>query len=49
MLRNYLTSAFRNLWKHKGYSFINIFGLSVAVASCLFPLIPVARNLSKPW
>ena len=46
MLRNYLTSALRNLWKHKGYSFINIFGLSVAVASCLLLLFVVRVETS---
>ena len=46
MLRNYLTSALRNLWKHKGYSFINIFGLSVAVASCLLLLFVVQVEIA---
>ena len=46
MLHNYLTSALRNLWKHKGYSFINIFGLSVAVASCLLLLFVVQVETS---
>ncbi|UHG92164.1 ABC transporter permease [Spirosoma oryzicola] len=32
MLRNYLKIAFRNLIKQKGYSFINIAGLSVGMA-----------------
>ncbi|MRS65757.1 FtsX-like permease family protein [Larkinella terrae] len=32
MLRNYLKLAFRNLAKHKGYSFINIGGLAVGMA-----------------
>ncbi|MEM1097022.1 MAG: ABC transporter permease [Bacteroidota bacterium] len=31
MLRNYLTIALRTLRKHKGYSFINIFGLAIGV------------------
>ncbi len=35
MLNNYLKIAWRNLLKGKFYSFINIFGLSVAVAVCL--------------
>ena len=41
MLHNYLTSALRNLWKHKGYSLINMLGLAVAVASCLLLLFVV--------
>ncbi|MPR34848.1 ABC transporter permease [Salmonirosea aquatica] len=32
MLRNYLKIAFRNLTRHKGYSFINIGGLAVGMA-----------------
>lgn len=32
MLRNYLTVSFRNLFKHKVYSFLNIGGLSVGMA-----------------
>jgi putative ABC transport system permease protein len=32
MIRNYFKIAFRNLLKHKGYSFINIFGLTTGMA-----------------
>ncbi|MEO1050262.1 MAG: ABC transporter permease [Bacteroidota bacterium] len=35
MIRNYLKIAFRNLTKHKFYSFINIMGLAVGIACCL--------------
>lgn len=35
MIKNYLTVAFRNLQKHRFYSFINIAGLAVGIASCL--------------
>ncbi len=35
MLRSYITIAVRNLWKHKGFSVINLLGLSVGVAVCL--------------
>ena len=31
MLRNYFKIAFRNLLKHQGYSFINIFGLAIGM------------------
>ncbi len=34
MLRNYVKIAFRNLFKNKTYSFINIFGLAVGIAAC---------------
>ncbi len=36
MLRNYLTIAFRNLWKSKGYTTVNVTGLSVAFCICVF-------------
>ena len=32
MIRNYFKIAWRNLWKHKVYSFINIFGLAMGMA-----------------
>jgi putative ABC transport system permease protein len=35
MFRLNLKIALRNLWKYKGYTAINIFGLSIGLASCL--------------
>ncbi|MCC3861131.1 ABC transporter permease [Pseudemcibacter aquimaris] len=35
MFKSYLTSTIRDILKNKGYSAINIFGLSVALAACL--------------
>ena len=35
MLRNYIKIAWRNLYKHKVYSFITILGLSVGLACCI--------------
>ncbi|WP_353721645.1 ABC transporter permease [Dyadobacter sp. 676] len=35
MLKNYFKIAFRNLWKHKVFSFINIMGLTVGMSACL--------------
>lgn len=46
MLRNYLTVAFRNLWKNKFYSLINILGLAVGLACFLFILLYVRDELS---
>lgn len=33
MLKNFITLTFRNLWKTKGYNFLNIFGLAVGIAA----------------
>jgi putative ABC transport system permease protein len=35
MLKNYLFVAFRNIRKHKGFSFINIAGLTLGLTACL--------------
>ena len=32
MIKNYIKIAFRNLWKNKTYSFLNLFGLAVGIA-----------------
>ena len=32
MFKNYIKIAFRNLWKNKGYSALNIFGLAIGIA-----------------
>ncbi len=31
MIKNYLKIAWRNLWKHKFYTFINVFGLALSI------------------
>lgn len=46
MLKNYLKISLRNIWKHKGYSFINIAGLAVGMACALFILLWVQDELS---
>ncbi|WP_428235286.1 ABC transporter permease [Gracilimonas sp.] len=46
MLKNYFKIAFRNISKHKGYSFINISGLAIGIACCLLILIYVRHELS---
>lgn len=45
MLRNYLVVAWRNLWRHKLYSLINIWGLAVGLAACLLMLLYVKQEL----
>jgi putative ABC transport system permease protein len=35
MIRNYLKTALRNLWRKRNYAIINICGLSIVLAACL--------------
>lgn len=46
MLRNYFTVAIRSILQEKFYSFINIFGLTLGIASCLFITIYITDELS---
>jgi len=46
MFKNYLKIAFRNLWKNKGYSFINIFGLAAGLACSLLIFLFVKDEVS---
>ena len=46
MFKNYIKIALRNLLRHKGYSFINISGLAVGIAVCIFILLWVQDELS---
>jgi putative ABC transport system permease protein len=46
MIRNYLTIAFRNLWRHKGYSAINVAGLAIGMACSLLVFLYVWHELS---
>lgn len=46
MLKNYLKTAFRNLVKHKGYTFINISGLALGIACCLLIMLYVKDELT---
>lgn len=46
MLKNYLSIAYRNLLKYKVFNFINFFGLTVGVTSCLVILQYVNYELS---
>jgi putative ABC transport system permease protein len=39
MLKNFFKVAIRNLWKQKGYSFLNIFGLAMGMACSLLILL----------
>src|SRR3569623_196868 len=46
MLKNYIKTALRNLWKNKGFSAINIIGLATGIATCLVILLFVTDELS---
>lgn len=46
MIRNYFKIAVRNMFKDSFYSFINIFGLSIGITTCLLILLYVSHELS---
>jgi len=46
MVKNYLTIALRNLNKHRFFTFINISGLSIGIASCLIIILYVLNEFS---
>jgi len=46
MLRNYLKIALRQVRRQKGYAFINVSGLAMGIACCLFILLFVRDELS---
>src|SRR3954464_8758245 len=39
MFRNYFKSAWRNLWKNKIYSAVNIVGLAIGMAACILIML----------
>ncbi|MDB5024712.1 MAG: FtsX-like permease family protein [Mucilaginibacter sp.] len=45
MIKNYLTSAWRNIARHKFISFINIFGLTTGLTCCLLILAYIINEL----
>lgn len=46
MLKNYIKIAFRNLYRHRTFSVINILGLAIAITCCLLIYLYVADELS---
>ncbi|HEV9038399.1 MAG TPA: ABC transporter permease, partial [Puia sp.] len=46
MIKNYLRVAFRNLWRHKGFSFLNILGLTIGMSACFLIFLYVKFELS---
>jgi len=53
MFKSYFTIAFRNIRRNWSYAFLNIFGLTLGIASCLILFLVVRNeltfdNYSKP-
>ncbi len=46
MLRNYLKTSLRSLLRYPSYSFINIFGLTIGLATSIFIFLWIADELS---
>jgi putative ABC transport system permease protein len=46
MIKNYLKIAWRNIWKNKVFSAINIIGLSVGMAACIVIMLFVSYEKS---
>src|SRR5215211_2505362 len=46
MLKNYFKIAFRNLRRNKAFSFINIFGLSIGMASAMLIFLWIQNEIS---
>lgn len=46
MIRNYFKMAWRNLIRNKGFTFINILGLSIGVAACLLISVYILHESS---
>lgn len=46
MIKNYIKTAFRSLYKNKGFTAINILGLALGLLSCLLIVLYVVDELS---
>ncbi len=46
MIKNYFKIAFRNLWRHKAFSFLNILGLAVGMTACFLIFLYVNFELN---
>ncbi|MGN6212808.1 ABC transporter permease [Parafilimonas sp.] len=46
MFKNYFKTAWRNLWKRKAYSIINIIGLAIGMAACIIIMMFVLYEKS---
>ena len=46
MVNNYIKISFRHLWHNKLYSFINVFGLAIAIACVLLAVLFINNERS---
>ena len=46
MLKNYIVTAFRNFWRNKAFSLINVLGLSIGISAALVIFLIVYYELS---
>ncbi|HLY68407.1 MAG TPA: ABC transporter permease [Puia sp.] len=46
MIKNFFKIALRNLWRSKGFSIINIFGLAIGMASAIAILLVIQNEMS---
>src|SRR3982751_6841374 len=46
MFRNYLKTSIRNLWRNRGYSFLNIAGLAIGIACAALIFLWVEDELT---
>jgi len=46
MLKNYFKTAFRNFWKNKTATAINVFGLTIGITSCLLIALYILHEAS---
>ena len=46
MIKNYIKIAWRNIWKNKAFSAINVIGLSVGLAACIVIMLFVSYEKS---
>lgn len=46
MIKNHLKIAFRNLWKHRMFSMVNVFGLAVGLTVAIIILLFVSSELA---
>ena len=46
MIKNFIITTFRNLFKQKGYFFINVLGLAIGLTSFIFISLYVYNELS---